>query len=197
MTKPMIDPDALIEMFSNATAKQGEQLRTAVSQATGDRDLDLPPGKAELLDFLVADLNATLEQVEAAVKSLAAEGPGSTVSAQLADQCAALTRSVDFFDFDAMTKVVRSLGEYATAASAAADDQLREMSGVAEEAIAVGAKAFWGQLGLTSVEAAELATAAGLDVVMDRCLKIEHARFHGGLHLAGFDTGVLSARRRR
>lgn len=72
-----------------------------------------------------------------------------------------------------------------------------DLPAVAEEAIAVGAKAFWGQLGLTSIEAAELATAAGLDVVMDRCLKIEHARFHGGLHLAGFDTGVLSARRRR
>ena len=72
-----------------------------------------------------------------------------------------------------------------------------DLPAVAAEAIAVGAKAFWGQLGLTSIEAAELATAAGLDVVMDRCLKIEHARFHGGLHLAGFDTGVLSARRRR
>ena len=35
--------------------------------------------------------------------------------------------------------------------------------------------------------------AAGLDVVMDRCLKIEHARFHGGLHLAGFDTGVITS----
>ncbi len=122
---------------SPAAPEPAAPVATAVSQATGDRDLDLPPGKAELLDFLVADLNATLEQVEAAVKSLAAEGPGSTVSAQLADQCAALTRSVDFFDFDAMTKVVRSLGEYATAASAAADDQLREMSGVAEEAIAL------------------------------------------------------------
>jgi hypothetical protein len=39
-----------------------------------------------------------------------------------------------------------------------------------------------------------LAFDAGLDVVMDRCLKIEHARFHGGLHLAGFDTGVISSR---
>jgi len=72
-----------------------------------------------------------------------------------------------------------------------------DLPAVAEEAIAVGAKTFWGQLGLMSIEAAELATGAGLDVVMDRCLKIEHARFHGGLHLAGFDTGVLSAKRRR
>ncbi len=39
------------------------------------------------------------------------------------------------------------------------------------------------------------AEAAGLDVVMDRCVKIEHARFHGGLHLAGFDTGVISSKR--
>ena len=70
-----------------------------------------------------------------------------------------------------------------------------DLPAVAEEAIAVGAKAFWGQLGLMSIEAAELATAAGLEVVMDRCLKIEHARFHGGLHLAGFDTGVISSKR--
>ena len=63
---------------------------------------------------------------------------------------------------------------------------------VAQEAIAVGAKVFWAQLGLWSDEAAALAYGAGLDVVMNRCLKIEHARFHGGLHLAGFDTGVIS-----
>jgi predicted CoA-binding protein len=68
---------------------------------------------------------------------------------------------------------------------------------IAEEAIAVGAKALWIQLGLWNAEAAQLATEAGLDVVMGRCLKIEHARFHGGLHLAGFDTGVISSRRRR
>jgi len=67
---------------------------------------------------------------------------------------------------------------------------------VAAEAVAVGAKTFWVQLGLWSDEAAAIASEAGLDVVMDRCLKIEHARFHGGLHLAGFDTGVISSRRR-
>jgi len=67
---------------------------------------------------------------------------------------------------------------------------------VAEEAIAVGARVFWAQLGLWSPDAASLASAAGLDVVMNRCVKIEHARIHGGLHLAGFDTGVISARRR-
>ena len=46
-----------------------------------------------------------------------------------------------------------------------------------------------------SAEAAQIASAAGLDVVMDRCTKIEHARFAGGLHLAGFNTGVITARR--
>ncbi len=45
-------------------------------------------------------------------------------------------------------------------------------------------------------EAVEIATAAGLDVVSNRCVKIEHARFHGGLHIAGFNTGVISSRRR-
>ncbi|WP_419853555.1 CoA-binding protein [Candidatus Poriferisodalis sp.] len=70
-----------------------------------------------------------------------------------------------------------------------------DLPGVASEAINIGAQAFWVQLGLWSPEAAKLAHDAGLDVVMDRCLKIEHARFHGGLHLAGFDTGVVDSRR--
>jgi predicted CoA-binding protein len=70
-----------------------------------------------------------------------------------------------------------------------------ELPGVAEEAVAVGAKTFWAQLGLYSEEAAAIAQRGGLAVVMNRCVKIEHARFAGGLHLAGFDTGVISAKR--
>lgn len=68
---------------------------------------------------------------------------------------------------------------------------------VAEEAVAIGAGAFWAQLGLHSDEAVRIAHEAGLDVVTNRCLKIEHARFAGGLHLAGFDTGVISSKRTR
>ena len=67
--------------------------------------------------------------------------------------------------------------------------------GVATDAVRIGARCLWLQLGVVSDEAAEIAHRAGLDVVMDRCIKIEHARFAGGLHLAGFDTGVISARR--
>ena len=69
--------------------------------------------------------------------------------------------------------------------------------GVVEEAISAGAKVVWMQLGLRHDEAAARAVEAGLEVVQDRCLKIEHARFSGRLNLAGFDTGVISSRRRR
>ena len=70
-----------------------------------------------------------------------------------------------------------------------------DLPGVAQDAVNVGAKTFWAQLGLWNDEAAKIATDAGLNAVMDRCTKIEHARFAGGLHLAGFDTGVISSRR--
>lgn len=74
--------------------------------------------------------------------------------------------------------------------------RVEELPDVAREAVAVGASALWIQLGLWSDEAARIAHEAGLDVVMNRCLKIEHARFHGGLHLSGFDTGIIDSRRR-
>jgi uncharacterized protein len=72
-----------------------------------------------------------------------------------------------------------------------------EIPSVVEEAIDVGAKVVWFQLGLRHEEAAARARGAGLAVVQDRCLKIEHARFAGGLHLGGFDTGVITSKRRR
>jgi uncharacterized protein len=66
---------------------------------------------------------------------------------------------------------------------------------VLQEAIAAHAKTLWLQLGIEDEDIAEQAAAAGMNVVMNRCIKIEHARFHGGLHLAGFNTGVISSRR--
>ncbi|MDN3902914.1 CoA-binding protein [Arthrobacter sp. YD2] len=70
-----------------------------------------------------------------------------------------------------------------------------DLPGVLSEAVAVGAKTLWLQLGSWHEEVAREAEAAGLNVVMDRCVKIEHARFHGGLNLAGFNTGVISSKR--
>ena len=66
---------------------------------------------------------------------------------------------------------------------------------IADEAIAVGARALWLQFGVISPEGAAKAAAAGLDVVMDRCMKIEHARYLGRMHWLGLNTGVISARR--
>jgi predicted CoA-binding protein len=70
-----------------------------------------------------------------------------------------------------------------------------DLPSVLEETLDVGAKTLWLQLGSWHEDVARSAEAAGLDVVMDRCIKIEHARFHGGLNLAGFNTGVISSKR--
>jgi predicted CoA-binding protein len=66
---------------------------------------------------------------------------------------------------------------------------------IAEEAVAVGAGALWLQFGVVSEEGAEIARRGGLEVVMDRCLKVEHARHLGRMHWLGFDTGQITSRR--
>ena len=66
---------------------------------------------------------------------------------------------------------------------------------IAREAVAIRAKVLWMQLGIRNQEAAQIALDGGLDVVMDRCVKIEHARILGGLNWAGVNTGVISAKR--
>ncbi len=70
-----------------------------------------------------------------------------------------------------------------------------EMVPIARDAVAIGAKVLWMQLGIRNDEAARIASGAGLDVVFDRCMKIEHGRIMGGLNWAGVNTGIVSARR--
>jgi len=70
-----------------------------------------------------------------------------------------------------------------------------DVATIADEAIRIGAKCLWLQLGVINPEAADKASAAGLDVVMDRCVKIEYARLFGGLNYAGVNTRIISARR--
>ena len=70
-----------------------------------------------------------------------------------------------------------------------------EIPGVVEEALAVGCDAVWLQLGLVSPEAEEMCRAAGVPFVQDRCIKMEHCRWFGGLNWVGLATGVISSRR--
>ena len=71
-------------------------------------------------------------------------------------------------------------------------DQIPQL---ARDAVSIGAKYLWMQLGIFSDEAAAIADAGGLEVIMNRCVKIEHARLFGGLNFAGVNTGIISAKR--
>ncbi len=78
----------------------------------------------------------------------------------------------------------------------------REIDAIVEQMIArqekgIDAPALWLQLRLVNLPAAERAAAAGLTVIMDKCIKMEHGRYHGGLHSAGMNTEIISARRRK
>lgn len=68
---------------------------------------------------------------------------------------------------------------------------------IARQAVAIGAKTLWLQLRIVSLEAAQIAEAGGLNVVMDRCAKVEHGRYSGTLHWVGMNTEIISARRGR
>jgi predicted CoA-binding protein len=70
-----------------------------------------------------------------------------------------------------------------------------DIPSVIDEVLAIGAKTIWVQLGIWNEEAAYYGESKGLTVVMDRCIKVEHARFNGGLHLLGFDTGQITSRK--
>ena len=72
-----------------------------------------------------------------------------------------------------------------------------DIPGVLDEAIAIKAKTFWMQLGISDQASAERGAAAGLNVVQDKCLKIEHARFAGGINLASFNNGVITYKRNK
>lgn len=68
---------------------------------------------------------------------------------------------------------------------------------IARQAVQIGAKCLWQQIGVTNAQADELVRAAGMESVMDRCVKIEHGRLFGGLNLVGVNTGIISAKRQK
>jgi predicted CoA-binding protein len=70
-----------------------------------------------------------------------------------------------------------------------------EVAAIVEESIRIKAKSVWMQLRIIDFAAADRAIEAGLSVVVDKCIKMEHGRFSGGLHSAGMNTGLISARR--
>lgn len=72
-----------------------------------------------------------------------------------------------------------------------------QMPDLARAAVSIQARVLWMQLGVVSQQASDIARAGGLEVVMDRCTKIEHARLFGGLNWAGVNTGIISSRRPR
>ena len=72
-----------------------------------------------------------------------------------------------------------------------------ECPALARQAVQIGAKSFWMQLRVVSVEAAEIASSAGLDVIMDRCVKMEHGRYNGSMHWVGMNTGIITSKRGR
>jgi hypothetical protein len=73
--------------------------------------------------------------------------------------------------------------------------QPEECVDVAKQAVQIGAKTLWLQLRIVNLEAAQIARDAGLNVIMDRCIKIEHGRYSGSLHWVGMNTEIISARR--
>jgi predicted CoA-binding protein len=68
---------------------------------------------------------------------------------------------------------------------------------IARDAVAIGAKALWLQFGVISPEGAKIAEDGGLNAIMDRCMKVEHARYLGRMHWLGFNTGRVTSRRER
>ena len=114
---------------------------------------------------------------------------------------------LDVYPINPTTVAIDGVTAYPTLAAFAAErgapdivDVFRKASdapSVARDAVAVGAKAIWFQYGVINDEAIRIADAAGLDVVVDRCIKVECARFDGGLSIGGLNSGLISSKRAR
>jgi predicted CoA-binding protein len=114
---------------------------------------------------------------------------------------------LDVYPINPATKAIDGVAAYPTLAAFVAEhgapdivDVFRKASdapSVARDAVAAGAKAIWFQYGVINDEAIRIADEAGLDVVVDRCIKVESARFDGGLSIAGLNSGLISSKRAR
>ena len=174
----------------------------AVNIAAADRIGTLPPTEAPMVDDIPG-----LRRILATTKVIAVVGlsadwfrPSYFAAKYMLEHGYTVIPVNPRYDVILGQRCYRSLRELVGTSAVKVDmvDCFRKTADIpliADDAIAIGAKVLWQQLGVTNEEAARKAEAAGLETVMDRCVKIEHARLFGGLNWAGVNTKVVSAKR--
>jgi len=147
----------------------------------------------------------TIQELLGEAKTIAIVGL-STEKTKASNMVGSYLKDMGFKVIPVHPKADEILGEKAYPTLAAIPDKVdivdifrpaNEVPGIVEDAIKIGAKAVWMQLRIINFEAAEQARSAGLEAIVDKCIKMEHGRYGGMLHWAGMNTEVISAQRRK